>query len=1091
MNSTSDEEDQFDPRAYMKARRPYLFSDAKEKEQAEVDKGLLEYSLETLTSRQEEIRFEQFALHLAKKEICPNLIPHTGPTGGGDGKTDSENYQVSEEIAALWYIGDPKRASTEKFALCFSAKKDWKPKFKSDIASVLSTGRNFSVIYFITNQFASSKERADLQDRYGQETGKEIKILDRQWIVDRVINHKHWNLVSQHLGIGESRSATVDGPQNIQNKAALDQLEQDLAEADSQGLPFAEDCLEAALLARNIGLPSYEVFGRFERAERASEKNGSQLQLFRIIYKRAWTAYWWYNDFPELSRLYDKAESLVMNNDSSFILQDLSSLCQVGITASSIPKFAHLAPLFADRSARLKASFERVAKAFPDTANGLWAETYVCTLELFLNPDANSVTKFCESIKTIVPRGKRHAGYPVEAIYRIVCEEFSKVITDNEAFDELFELIMDIQSKRVSESTKGSTRLNRGLQLYEKGKNYQAIDHLTKAQILLAKDEHANAYCLATFAAGVAYRDAGLFWAARANMAVAVSLFLQSKLRSGDIVPAKIMHFLQEYADTELLLGRPFCALQVIELSLMLAGKMNLSDGQRERFQFLDARLTRMILATSAGDLARLEKLPDVLHTYLQFSASAFLFCLGHEEKAQEWIEEPKIEELLKEIAPKTPQEIEDHCTADWYLDEPFLLKSKILGCELELKAHDRFGVLIGESVLAFVENFLATAVMLNNCIAMRSSVNIELKFDKETTFTLAEKEDDCGVKTLLIKYAFDAINDFADPETYSKKLFDSTVEILKLMHLSFDEQSLEELFAKHEVLNRCEFAASSLTSVLKLFGNGAKYTYDDWVEDKADAQTYSLLRPERWLRFCAEDDSEELMEEPESSANAPLLDIESFSQRDFHFQSPIDIRIWQRAKWSGTAFGVEPDSLSAIDFWLTFEDLGVAKQIFRGWRKRVGSVDEKEWLGVSIITGIDAQHPSHYRVVLSISENHIKALRGRKGLITLSPAILTMGPTTPLNLDRFLKAYEVAGWYDLGPAVIVNNQLQCATDLSIRKKELTVIPAWQIDEKNPLLMALSHIENPVVPEDIDIQDAPIWFALKKLRSLPSRIGDY
>jgi hypothetical protein len=55
-----------------------------------LDRSMLEYHLETLTSRSEETVFEKFALRLAQCEICPNLLPHTGPTGGGDSKVDSE-----------------------------------------------------------------------------------------------------------------------------------------------------------------------------------------------------------------------------------------------------------------------------------------------------------------------------------------------------------------------------------------------------------------------------------------------------------------------------------------------------------------------------------------------------------------------------------------------------------------------------------------------------------------------------------------------------------------------------------------------------------------------------------------------------------------------------------------------------------------------------------------------------------------------------------------------------------------------------------------------------------------------------------------
>lgn len=1074
---SDDQQEDFDPRAYLKVRRPHLFSDSQIKQElAPIDRNQLEYALETLTFRQEEIRFEQFARHLAKKEICPNLIPHTGPTGGGDGKTDSENYQVSEEIAALWYIGDPRRASAEKFAFCFSAKKDWKTKCRADIASVLGTGRNFSVIYFITNQFVPSRERAELQDKYAQETGKEIKILDRQWITDCVIDHQHWNLVSQHLGIGDSKSVAVEGPRDAQYKSYLEQLEKELAEAEYQGLQFAEDCLEAALVARNLGLPSHEVVGRFERAERASEKIGSKIQLFRIIYKRAWTVYWWYNDLTELSRLYDKAESLVIENDSSFILQDLASLCQIGITASKSKRFADLVPVFAERAAKLKKAFENIARAFPDSANGFWAQTYICNLDLIsANHDGDGITEFSKTLMSILANAKRHAGYPVEAVYQIVCVEFSNYIVENDAFDELFELVMDIQSERVSETTKGKTRLERGLQLYEKGKDYQAIDHLTKAQVLLAKDETVEEYVLAAFAAGVAYGAVGLLWAARANMAVAISLFMQHKLRSGAVIPEKIMLFLQEYVGTELVLGRPFCALQVLELALMLASEMTLTERRVEKFQRLDAMMARLILETSISDLAKLERLPDVLQTYLELSAGSLLFCLGHDEEAKKRLQHEEIEEICGNIIPLTNQEMGTACSPDWYFEGPYTLRSKILGCELELKAHDVHGIFIGESLLAFVENFLATAVMLKNCIATRSKAYIDLKFEADSNFKLAEEEDDCGEITTVIRYSFDDLKDFADPKQYSEKLFQCTVSILKQMGLTFDKESLDELFSKHEILNRSQFAASSLTSVLKLFGDRAKYTYANWLEERPNAQRHTLRRKERWLRAT----NNGLVDAAtDSSDSAPPLDKETLHQKDFSFYSPIDLHIWSRAGWNGTAFGTIEGDLSRIEFWLTFKDFEVGKKIFRGWRKRVGPVDKDEWLAISIVTGIDAQHPAHYRVVLSINEDYIKAQRGGKGLTLISPATFDVTPATSANLDRFLAAYAAAGWYDFGPAQIVGQQFDCAPELFIRKKSLRVTPAWKIDERDSLFMALNRIENPLVPKEVP--DAPIWTAIEK-----------
>jgi hypothetical protein len=100
----------FSPREFLKGRRPERFSDSERLDEPVLDRSLLEYHLHTLTNRSQEKDFEHFARHLAQKEICPNLIPQTGPTGGGDSKVDTETFPVADDIALTWYTGGPEEA---------------------------------------------------------------------------------------------------------------------------------------------------------------------------------------------------------------------------------------------------------------------------------------------------------------------------------------------------------------------------------------------------------------------------------------------------------------------------------------------------------------------------------------------------------------------------------------------------------------------------------------------------------------------------------------------------------------------------------------------------------------------------------------------------------------------------------------------------------------------------------------------------------------------------------------------------------------------------------------------------------------------
>jgi len=73
--------EEFKPSEYMRARRPELFSDSRIESEPLLGRELLEYHLETLTSRKGEAKFEYFCRRLCEREICPNLLPQTGPTG--------------------------------------------------------------------------------------------------------------------------------------------------------------------------------------------------------------------------------------------------------------------------------------------------------------------------------------------------------------------------------------------------------------------------------------------------------------------------------------------------------------------------------------------------------------------------------------------------------------------------------------------------------------------------------------------------------------------------------------------------------------------------------------------------------------------------------------------------------------------------------------------------------------------------------------------------------------------------------------------------------------------------------------------------
>src|SRR5579862_3259072 len=309
----------FSPRNFLRARRPERFSDSIPAERLTLNRSELEYYLHSLTSRSQETLFEEFARQLAEREVCPNLLPHTGPTGGGDSKVDSETYPVAEALSAGWFVGVADRAGKERWAFAISAKKAWRPKVRADIASITATGRGYVRAFFVSSQYIKDKDRSAEEDSLSRKYGIDVRIFDRTWILDRVFtNHREQLAISAlHLTVPAIRDLQ-EGPLDLQRERDLAELEARIGSAlqGQLSLALVDDCLEAALLARNLELSRADVDGRFHRAQRLALEHGTRHQQVLAHYQHAWTSFWWHEDLPAFLHKYTDVERLVVDTDN-------------------------------------------------------------------------------------------------------------------------------------------------------------------------------------------------------------------------------------------------------------------------------------------------------------------------------------------------------------------------------------------------------------------------------------------------------------------------------------------------------------------------------------------------------------------------------------------------------------------------------------------------------------------------------------------------------------------------------------------------------------------------------------------------------
>ena len=159
---------------------------------------------------------------MAEKEICPNLVPQTGPTGGGDSKVDTETYPVADGLALGWYTGIGRTAASERWGFAFSAKKQFRAKLRKDVNSIVGTGRGYKEIYFISNQFIKSKDRSSLEDELSSKYNLGVHVLGRTWILDKVFRNHHELLAIEMLQLTVKREPrSVTGPADAQRERRL------------------------------------------------------------------------------------------------------------------------------------------------------------------------------------------------------------------------------------------------------------------------------------------------------------------------------------------------------------------------------------------------------------------------------------------------------------------------------------------------------------------------------------------------------------------------------------------------------------------------------------------------------------------------------------------------------------------------------------------------------------------------------------------------------------------------------------------------------------------------------------------------------
>lgn len=1063
------ERERVSPSAFMRQLRPEYYSDSADRTTYQLDAPTLEYQLETITARNQTHAFEIFCRKLCERTICPNLKPATGPEGGGDSKADTETIPVADEIATLSYVGEA-NAGRERWAFAFSAKQKWTEKIRKDVDGLVATDRGYQRIYCVTARFARAKDRARLEDELAKQHGVAITILDRTWIIEQVINGDRKDLAFNYLGVGrEVTDARRLGPSDYSRQQQLDDIERALSDPESfAGMERQRvtEALIAAKLSRNLERPRIETEGRFARAIRLAEADGTYRQRLEAEYERIWTGFWWFDDIVLLNNNYDGFEALTLETDYARNLEFLCNLAQLLFNSVIHEHLTADEAKLEERIARLSHRLSVMANDAERPNNALEARMSLLVIQsnqAWINHAPAALAALWPQFSEVVEQAKGLGEFPAEQLIKMV-EVFGNIAAKDPGYAHLVDQTASFVSERKSEGEGALVLLKRAQQL-DFEDHFEMIRLVGKAAHQLTKKEYSASLIEAMWLLSLAYRSAGLLWAARASCIFAIaSIFIEAEEDSD--LPASVVPTLMLYGWIAVELRHLPDAFEAIRLVRGCIAGLPLNDASKElaekRLLEFDMVLASQIMNLTPDELGQASSLPDVLGGLgLQHSHTALLYVLGHEPLLRQQGAIPAgetPEDVLELYTLLASQPASDNLRNPVILNElgPQIYASTVLGIRVEVYHQgSESASLAAEAVIGSIEALFATTIELD---APPHSEVFTVNIEESATTSMPTFILDQERKVATIHWPSGLLpGTYGQQEEIRKMLLELSVSIFVTTCAVQDvDVMFRRFFSDDAVLHRIAMIAVAANSRLRLFRSGIS-RLSDWTKL---AKTTFALQPSRPNIVRRRLKTQEDMKDVDNKSVGNLEKFPFKDHRALSVRSIIDIHLWDRAGWTGTAFADwGPTYPPAIALLFTNHDAG--RKIFERWRERFGRIDKQEDIYLAIVRGISTEHPAHYRVLITSRLRPESELPGRQQFM-IAGRMNTMHAESDANLTRFLEAYARVGGYALLPAVWKGTgEPEFLSDLAIFKRKLSVKTAAEIGDNDIEMMAFGASREP------------------------------
>ncbi|WP_186511163.1 tetratricopeptide repeat protein [Caenimonas sedimenti] len=1008
------------PSQFMRKLRPELYSDTAKRTVHQLNAETLSHHLETITERNQTHEFEIFCRKLCERTICPNLKPATGPEGGGDSKADTETIPVADEISRLSYVAGHANGGNERWAFAFSAKQRWTDKARSDVAGIVHTGRGYQKIFFVTSRGARAKDRSRIEDELSRKYSVQVTILDRSWIVDEIIDKNRRDLAFNYLRIGQESRSDELGPTDFSRKQQLEEIErglEDPAAFEGMAMHRATEALVAVQLARGLGLPRTEIDGRFLRAIRLADDGGTERQSLEARYEWLWTAFWWFDDIRFMVDEYEDFEARVIDNENAKNLEFLCNLAQLLFNAVRTQQWTADKVQLQARVGRLRARLEELATDLDRPNNALQARTSALILQVNQSmigeevPDLSSLwPQFSDVLEKAEGLGEFDATRLVDMV-----QLFGKFAGADRSYRDLLDQAADFVSKRTSEGEGALILLKRAQQL-DFDQNMEMIRLLGKAGRRLTKKEYVEPLIDALTLLAMAYRSAGLLWAARAACTSALASQFVAADEAGEMPPT-IFPTLMAAGWIGVELKHFPEVLEAVRVARGCLSSLPFDDESltraRETLQEFDVALACQFLNISPEEREQLRRIPDILgRLELHLSRTALLYALGYEAllRTERWIpaDEPaeNIAGLFNRLAGQ-PASNAPWRPAVFNTGTEQTFATSVLGVRVDV-VHETTdtSVTLAEAVVGVIEAFFATAFELDAAAhTERFSIRV-VEADISRFEVTVDEENLTGV----VRWPRDSLPSPANrySEFHNMLLEVACSVFVTTCYAKSMAEAVSRLFKNDAAVDRASMVASVCLSRSRIFGGVSRLK--GWEEHAPNE--YPPLPELPVIEPVA-------METKSDGPPAPEVEVSESSEkpivndhRRMAVRSVIDAKLWDRAAWSGTLFGdMGPDVPPMLAFM--FRDREAAEAIFQRWRQRFGTVDRDDEIYIGIVRRFSADYPAHYGMVvtskLPLDGDHLSTIASRS---------LTMEAVDDTNLDRFLDVYRKTGTYLLMPAI-------------------------------------------------------------------------